>query len=381
MEFGIFVQSYVPGFRMAVDPDAEHHAILHDAELIKAADKAGFKYVWVTEHHFLHEYSHMSANDAFIGYLASSTDRIHLGSGIFNPLPQVNHPVKVAERAAMLDHLSDGRFEFGTGRGAGSHEILGFLQGAVDLSSGSRDLSITREIWEETIPEFAKMWTHDTYEGFQGKWWSLPPRQVLPKPWKKPHPPMWYAAGNTSSYAMAARKGLGVLGFSVGDLTEMEPVVSAYKKEIPNAEPVGAYVNDNVMVTSAAFIDEDHDRAVKSAVDGKLSYLQSNVFRYHDTFPHPEQVPYWPELIPDYDRDVIEGLIQIGGLICGDPDEALEQCRRWESAGADQLVFGSGMATLDEELETIRLLGEHVIPKIDTDPVHRTSRFRDAAAG
>jgi alkanesulfonate monooxygenase SsuD/methylene tetrahydromethanopterin reductase-like flavin-dependent oxidoreductase (luciferase family) len=381
MEFGIFVQSYVPGFRMAVDPDAEHHAILHDAELIKAADKAGFKYVWVTEHHFLHEYSHMSANDAFIGYLASCTDRIHLGSGIFNPLPQVNHPVKVAERAAMLDHLSDGRFEFGTGRGAGSHEILGFLQGAVDLSSGSKDLSITREIWEETIPEFAKMWTHDTYEGFQGKWWSLPPRQVLPKPWKKPHPPMWYAAGNTSSYAMAARKGLGVLGFSVGDLTEMEPVVSAYKKEIPNAEPVGAYVNDNVMVTSAAFVDEDHDRAVKSAVDGKLSYLQSNVFRYHDTFPHPEQVPYWPELIPDYDRDVIEGLIQIGGLICGDPDEALEQCRRWESAGADQLVFGSGMATMDQELETIRLLGEHVIPKIDTDPVHRTSRFRDAAAG
>jgi alkanesulfonate monooxygenase SsuD/methylene tetrahydromethanopterin reductase-like flavin-dependent oxidoreductase (luciferase family) len=381
MEFGIFVQSYVPGFRMAVDPDAEHHAIQHDVELIKAADKAGFKYVWVTEHHFLHEYSHMSANDAFIGYLASCTDRIHLGSGIFNPLPQVNHPVKVAERAAMLDHLSDGRFEFGTGRGAGSHEILGFLQGAVDLSAGSKDLSITREIWEETIPEFAKMWTQDTYEGFSGKWWSLPPRQVLPKPWKKPHPPMWYAAGNTSSYAMAARKGLGVLGFSVGDLTEMEPVVSAYKKEIPNAEPVGAYVNDNVMVTSAAFVAEDHDRAVKSAVDGKLSYLQSNVFRYHDTFPHPEQVPYWPDLIPDYDTDVIEGLIQIGGLICGDPDEALEQCLRWESAGADQLVFGSGMASLDEELETIRLLGEHVIPKIDKDPIHRTSRFRDAAAG
>ena len=63
----------------------------------------------------------------FLGYLAHTTERIHLGSGIFNPLPQVNHPAKVAERVAMLDHLSDGRFEFGTGRGAGSHEILGFL--------------------------------------------------------------------------------------------------------------------------------------------------------------------------------------------------------------------------------------------------------------
>src|SRR5258708_21548709 len=92
MEFGIFVQSYVPGFRMEVDPDAEHHAIEHDLELIRAADRAGFKYVWVTEHHFLHEYSHLSANDVFIGYAARDTERIHLGSGIFNPLPQVNHP-------------------------------------------------------------------------------------------------------------------------------------------------------------------------------------------------------------------------------------------------------------------------------------------------
>ena len=112
----------------------------------------------------------------------------------------------------MLDHLSDGRFEFGTGRGAGSHEILAFLH-----RDGITDTSATREMWEETIGEFAKMWLQDEYQGFEGKWWSLPPRKVLPKPWKSPHPAMWYAAGNTTSYAMAARKGLGVLGFSVGN--------------------------------------------------------------------------------------------------------------------------------------------------------------------
>ena len=119
MEFGIFVQGYTPEFRQEVDPEAEHHALMNELELVKAADKAGFKYVWVTEHHFLDEYSHLSANEVFLGYLAHSTERIHLGSGIFNPLPQVNHPAKVAEKVAMLDHLSDGRFEFGTGRGAG----------------------------------------------------------------------------------------------------------------------------------------------------------------------------------------------------------------------------------------------------------------------
>jgi alkanesulfonate monooxygenase SsuD/methylene tetrahydromethanopterin reductase-like flavin-dependent oxidoreductase (luciferase family) len=375
VEFGVFIQNYTPNFRREKDPDAEHTVIMEELDFVIAADKAGFKYVWVTEHHFLDEYSHLSANDVILSYLAHATERIHLGSGIFNPLPQVNHPAKLAERVTMLDHVSQGRVEFGTGRGAGSHEILGFLH-----REGITDTSATREIWEEVIGEFPKMFMQDTYEGFEGKYWALPPRKILPKPWKKPHPPMWYAAGNTSSYAMAARKGLGVLGFSVGDLQAMEPVVKSYKDEIPNAEPIGAFVNDNIMVTSAAFVKEDAGLAVKSAVDSNLSYLQSNVFRYHDTFPHPEGIPYWPELMPAYDADTIKAMSEIGAVICGDPDQALEQCKRWESAGADQLVFGLGCANREDTLEMIRLMGEHVIPKIDTDPVHRSSRFRDAAA-
>ena len=105
----------------------------------------------------------------------------------------------------------------------------------------------------------------------------------------------------------------------------------------------------------------------------------SNVFRYHDTFPHPPHIPQWPELIPDSTPEIV----RIGhefGMIYGDPDHALEQCRRWEAAGADQLVFGTGMVSQEEQIETIRLIGEHVIPKLDKDPVHRTTHFREAAA-
>jgi alkanesulfonate monooxygenase SsuD/methylene tetrahydromethanopterin reductase-like flavin-dependent oxidoreductase (luciferase family) len=87
----------------------------------------------------------------------------------------------------------------------------------------------------------------------------------------------------------------------------------------------------------------------------------------------------WPELIPDATPEMVDASIAGGGVI-GDPDDALAQCRRWEAAGADQLVFGVGTATTEQSLETVRLLGEHVIPKIDTDPVHRTTRLREAAA-
>jgi alkanesulfonate monooxygenase SsuD/methylene tetrahydromethanopterin reductase-like flavin-dependent oxidoreductase (luciferase family) len=178
---------------------------------------------------------------------------------------------------------------------------------------------------------------------------------------------------------MAAHRGLGVLGFSVGAIHELEPIVSAYKKHIVNAEPVGAYVNDNIMVITNAFVSEDPDRPIAAACSPNLAYLVSNTFRYHDTFPHPEGIPFWPELMPNNTPESIP-VLQDMGFIVGDPDHALEQCRRWEAAGVDQLVLATGAQDHDVALETIRLMGEHVIPKLDTDPVHRTTRFRDAAA-
>lgn len=373
LEFGLFVQGYVPEARSKVDPEAEHKALLEETQYVIQADKSGFKYAWASEHHFLEEYSHLSANEVFLGYLAAATERIHLGSGIFNPLAPVNHPVKVAEKVTMLDHLSKGRFEFGTGRGAGSHEILGFLPGITDMNH-------TKEIWEETIAEFPKMFLQEEYEGFQGKHWSLPPRKIFPKPYGKAHPAMWYAAGSPSSYAMAAKKGLGVLGFSVQKVSDMEWVLEQYKTAIQEAKAIGAFVNDNVMVTSTAICAETHEKAVEIAVNANMNRFQSLVFRYHDTFPRPEAIPQWPETLPEYNAEIIELLIAEELLICGDPSEVRAQCKRWEEAGADQLSFGlpTGVS-YEDTMTTIKLIGEHVIPHIDTDPVHRTTRFRQSA--
>ena len=117
----------------------------------------------------------------------------------------------------------------------------------------------------------------------------------------------------------------------------------------------------------------------RSIIASNLSYLQSNVYRYHDTFPHPPEIPVWPELIPELTEEMIP-FMQQSGTIVGDPDHAIEQCKRWEAAGADQLVFGLGTASKADSLEMVRLMGEHVIPKLDTDPVHRTTRLREAAA-
>lgn len=376
MEFGLFIQNYVPQHRRAVDPQAEHHAIFEDLEAVIAADRAGFKFVWITEHHFLDEYSHLSANDVVAGYLAARTERIHIGSGIFNPLPQVNHPAKLAERVNYLDHVTEGRFEFGTGRGAGSHEILGFLHHA-----GITDTNATKAIWDDVIREFPKMFTQETYEGHEGEYWSLPPRKILPRPFRPGHAPMWYAAGNPPSYEMAGRMGLGVLGFSLDRWDRVDTLLTSYKNGIANAEPIGSFVNDNLMSCVSAYVAEDSQKAKESYVNARTSYFLSQVYRYHDTFPAPEWMPKWPDVLPDATIEEADVAAQYGGVVLGDPDQALEQCKKWEATGVDQLVFGIGPAPIDDTLKTIELLGKHVIPKIDTDPVVSTTRYRDAVTG
>lgn len=137
----------------AHDPKAEHQALLNELALVRQADKYGLKYVWASEHHGLEEYSHLSASECFIPFALAQTRRIHVGAGIWPLNPVTNHPIRLAERAAMCDHLSEGRFEFGTGRGAGSHEI-----GIFGL-----DHDQTRANWDEVIWEFRKIWAGGDY--------------------------------------------------------------------------------------------------------------------------------------------------------------------------------------------------------------------------
>jgi alkanesulfonate monooxygenase SsuD/methylene tetrahydromethanopterin reductase-like flavin-dependent oxidoreductase (luciferase family) len=370
VEFGIFLQGHVPHRRLEQDPGYEHQSFLNDIALAKAADRSGFKYIWVSEHHFLEEYSHISANEVFLGYLAAVTERIHLASGIFNITPQVNHPVRVAERVAMLDHLTEGRFEFGTGRGAGSLEVTGF---------GISDNKITKEIYDEVIGEFAKMWTTEEYS-FDGTYFSLPPRNVLPKPYSTPHPPMWMAAGNPPSFEKAALLGMGVLGFNMSSIKDMAPMVRAYKDAIGDAKPVGKFVNDNVMVTNTAIVLEDGDKARKVATEMGAGRHHSLVYRYHDTFPKPEYVPDWPETLPDPEERHIPKLVEAGMMLCGSPDEVIEQMEAYVEVGPDQVTFGLPTdMPIEAAIETVELFGEQVIPKFDTDQVHRSVRHRESA--
>src|SRR6202049_1497611 len=278
MEFGIFNAACVlPRYAEQHGASAEHDRIMDEVAFIVAADKAGFKYTWASEHHFLTQYSHLSASESFLAFVAAKTNNIHIGSRVFKITPPAHPPARIAERVAMLDHLSEGRFEFGTGRGSSTTEQRGF---------GIEDPELTREMVAETLPQIVRMWKEEDYS-YDGKFFSMPTRNVLPKPYTTPPPPLWVAAGSPGTFELAARQGLGVLCFAFGKHEGFAPLIEKYKKEIVNAEPVGGYVNNNVMITTQMLCLEDGGRARKVFADIDSNVHLSLVFRYLDTFPRP----------------------------------------------------------------------------------------------
>ena len=371
MEFGIFNSLYTP--YQAVDgrdvAEVQHERLMNEVAWTVAADQAGFKYTWATEHHFLTQYSHLSANEVFLPYVAARTEQIHLGTGIFNITPPVNHPARVAERVAMIDHLSEGRFEFGVGRGSSSTEQRGF---------GIEDPELTKEMADETLAQFKYMWRDGLYS-YEGKFFEMPPRNVLPKPLQDPHPPMWIAAGNPGTFEKAARMGIGVLCFTTGSPEMLAPLVDVYKSTIEDAEPVGEYVNNNVMVTSQMLCLEDGQRARDIAADMASGYQNSLVFHYLDTFPKPPGIPHWPDLIPEPTPAELEERIGAGLVCVGTPEEVTRAVKGYADIGADQLCFGqlSTTAPIEFVLESVETFGAHVLPEYDKDPVHSTQRQRE----
>jgi len=369
MEFGLFIGGWVPDYLDGRDDTAEHERLINETRIAQAGDRSNWKYVWVTEHHFLTEYSHISASEIVMPHILARTERIRVASGIINVTPPVNHPARVAERVTMLDHLSGGRFDFGTGRGSSSTEQSGF---------GITDPELTKEMFDEVMPEFRKMWSQDSYS-FDGRFFSMPERNVLPKPYVKPHPPMWVAAGNPETFEKAARLGLGVICFTGGSPEKMKGLVDIYKETIKDADPVGDYVNDNVAITTSFMCLEDGDAARKWMTRSRNGRQQSLVFKYLDTFPKPPGIPDWPDLIPEPTPTEMEERIGAGLVCVGTPEEVTRSVKDYADIGADQLVFGQLSTTMpiDVALESVETFGKHVLPEYDKDPVHSTQRQRE----
>src|SRR3989440_6952976 len=151
MRFGIFYEHQQP--RPWEDGSTER--LLGDAlDQIELADRLGFDYVWEVEHHFLEEYSHSPAPEVFYGAVTQRTRNIRIAHGV-RLLPfNFNNPIKIAEQAAVLDIMSNGRVDLGTGRSTTAQELDGF----------SVNYDRTRAEVREALDVIVKAWTDEILE-------------------------------------------------------------------------------------------------------------------------------------------------------------------------------------------------------------------------
>src|ERR671919_515146 len=180
MRFSLFYEHQLP---RPWSEESERRLLEDALEQIMVAKRAGFDRIWEVEHHFLEEYSHSSAPEVFLAAASQRTERIRLGHGIVQLPHAVNHPARVAERIATLDLVSGGRVDFGTGESSSAAELGGF---GVDRTQ-------KRAMWEDAIEAIAHMFVEDPFAGWESRYLRMPPRNVVPKPVQKPHPPLWGA--------------------------------------------------------------------------------------------------------------------------------------------------------------------------------------------
>src|SRR5206468_8820915 len=225
---GLFFEHQLP---RPWDEDAEATVLANAVEQCELADRIGIHTTWVVEHHFLEEYSHSSAPEVFLAAVSQRTSRLRLGHGIVQMPPGYNHPARVAERLATLDLLSRGRVEFGTGESSSEAELGGF----------GIDPADKRALWREALAVSLRCLTETPFTGHQGAALTVPPRNVVPKPQQRPHPPVWVACTRRDTIRLAAQLGIGALSFAFFDPEEARQWVDDYYETLEReATPIGA---------------------------------------------------------------------------------------------------------------------------------------------
>jgi alkanesulfonate monooxygenase SsuD/methylene tetrahydromethanopterin reductase-like flavin-dependent oxidoreductase (luciferase family) len=311
MRFGIFYEHQLPrpwteGLELKLFQNA--------LDQVELADALGFDNVWEVEHHFLEEYSHSSAPEIFLAACSQRTKQIRLGHGIVLMPPGYNHPARVAERIATLDLVSNGRVEWGTGESSALLELGGY---GVPLAE-------KRNAWREAVEQCANMLAMDPYPGFDGQFFSMPTRNIVPKPAQKPHPPLWVACSNRETIKLAARLGIGALTFAFVDPAEAKQWVDDYYRIFKEeCVPIGHAVNPNICMVSSFGIHQDAAEARR---------------RFQDGFG--EQIPGRTDIWEKFQAalaNMPDNAPAEGGI--GTPDSLRAHLRKFDDCGVDQVAF------------------------------------------
>ena len=305
-------------------------------------------------------------------FQARGKGRIRLGHGIVQLPFAFNHTARVAERIATLDLVSDGRVDFGTGEASSEAELGGFLV----------DRAQKRDQWAEALDAVTRMFVETPFAGYDGEFFQMPARNVVPKPFQKPHPPLWVACSRRETIHLAATKGIGALSFSFIEPAEAKAWVDDYYATLASTDcvPGGFAVNPAVAIVIPMMCHADEQTAIDRGLDGAHFFGYSLGHFYAFGQHRPGVTDVWQEFQAKRDlfgfkREVAaqtdqplgaqlyeKGLGALRGAI-GTPEQLRGLLRGYEKAGVDQVIFVSqaGRNRHEDICESLELFATEVM--------------------
>jgi alkanesulfonate monooxygenase SsuD/methylene tetrahydromethanopterin reductase-like flavin-dependent oxidoreductase (luciferase family) len=381
-------------------PDVENHEhrlIQETLEQAQLADEMGYAIWWEVEHHTAEEFSFSSAPEIMLTAIARATKNLRVGHAAALSPFRFNHPIRIAERSAFLDHLSDGRFELGLARST-----------ALEWRIFNIEEEDTRSQMQQAFEMIPKMWTQERFT-WKSDEYDIPDRPIVPHPFQKPHPPLWQACSSEASFEQAGRNGVGALGVTLwAPREQVEKWIDSYRKGIAACDkPVGKFINNQVAFFTFTHVADSEQEAMDNGAATAAAWYTQQAFTFFQVAEQfIEQAKAEATAVEGTERDragtgfvgqthegeaaepasraqqlmarIMEGesppeeeiyeiLSQQESLIVGDKETVAQGVRTYQEMGIDRLMSFHQVGKLPQEkvLKSIRMLGE-LIPELDT---------------
>jgi alkanesulfonate monooxygenase SsuD/methylene tetrahydromethanopterin reductase-like flavin-dependent oxidoreductase (luciferase family) len=329
------------------DPGQDVRAVArHALDMVRLAEQGGFEIAWAAEHHTI-ELTIGPNPFTILTHWAAHTSRIRLGTAVV--VAPYWHPIRVAGEAALFDVFSDGRLEFGIGRGAFQYEFD--RMAGIDQRQGGAYM-------REMLPVVKALWQGDV--AHEGEHWRFPISTAVPKPLQRPHPPIWVAARDPDTFAWAMASGANIMATPLSR-PHAEVGILGRKYDEALAKFPGIPRPRFLMLRRAAVYEtKEQERQVVQASADYARYFDNlfrNVGGVKDGFA--EQTPIESVADPDaYRPDVI-----LDSMVFGTPEQVVAKLRQYQAVGVEQFCYGANFGLPHQmERRSLELFITKVMP-------------------
>lgn len=312
MRFGFFDQLPCAG------DDSERQRYMDLIAQIELGDREGFDTVWLGELHFSRAFSILADPLMVLAAAAQRTTRIRLGTAV--TLLPLHNPVKIAEQAAVTDILSDGRLEFGVGRGTAPVHYAGY-----DIPQEE-----SRERFEEALDFVIGAWTEKQFST-QGKYYRARELTVVPRPIQTPHPPVRIAANSPDTFPLAARRNLPIFATPlINPPDKLKEGLAVYRSTLPAGDTALAF---------PVHVAPSREQARKDVEAGLLHFLREAGLRLRPLGGADiKSFEAWRQVLARIERVKYEDFDAEMGVF-GDPDYCVKRVQALrDEYGMDEFI-------------------------------------------